>query len=83
MVFTVKPGFMPSHEGSLHWKIKEVIARVSLDAYTANNLLVSSARLIFQEIMLEQREVRMYGKKGLAQMDKDGNLEDGVRVKVN
>jgi hypothetical protein len=62
MVFTVKPGFMPSHEGSLHWKIKEVIARVSLDAYTSNNLLVSSARLIFQEIMLEQKEVSMERK---------------------
>jgi hypothetical protein len=48
-----------------------------LDAYTADNLLVGNARLVFQEeVMFEQGEARMDGEKGLTQMDEDRDLED-------
>jgi hypothetical protein len=57
--------------------------RVSLDAYTADDLPVSGASLILQEdIMFEQGEVRIYDKKGLTQKDEDDDLEYGVRAKV-
>jgi hypothetical protein len=50
---------------------------VSLDAHTTNNLPVSHTRLIFQEeIMLEEGKVGVYGKKILAQVNKDDDLED-------
>jgi hypothetical protein len=84
MIFVVKPRFMTSLKGGLHRKIKEVTARVSLDAYTTDNLPLSSARLILQEeILFERREISMYRKEDFAQMDKDDNLEDGVRVEMH
>jgi hypothetical protein len=77
VVFIVKPRLVPSLERSLHRKIKEVSVRVSLNAYATDDLSIRIARLILQaEIMFEQREVRMNGKKGLTQMDEDGDLED-------
>jgi hypothetical protein len=84
MVFTVKPWFMSFLERSFHREIKEVTASASLDAYATDNFLVNGARLILQEeIMFEQREIKMYDKEGLAQMDEDGDLDDGVRVKMH
>jgi hypothetical protein len=83
IVFVVKLGFMLSLDPSVHRKIKEVTARVSLDAYTTDDLPASSARLVFQEeIMFEQGEVRMNNKENLTQMDEDDDLENLVRVKV-
>jgi hypothetical protein len=84
MVLTIESVFMPSLEGSLHRKIKEVTMRERLDAYTTNDLPLSHTRLILQEkIMLEEGEVWGDGKVALAEMNKYGDLKNGVRVEVN
>jgi hypothetical protein len=67
MVFIIEPLFVPSFETGFQGEITEVTAWASLDANTTNDLLVSCARLIFQEeIMLEEGEVQVYGKKSHA-----------------
>jgi hypothetical protein len=66
MVFTVKPGLVPSLERSLHWEIQEATVRASLEAYAVNNLLFISAELILQEeIAFEQGKIQRHDKKCL------------------
>jgi hypothetical protein len=48
MVFTIKPGLVPSLERHLHWQIQEVVVRANLEAYAANNLPCISVGLILQ-----------------------------------
>jgi hypothetical protein len=48
MVFTIKPGLVPSLERSLHWQIQEATARACLEAYAANNLSFIGTVLILQ-----------------------------------
>jgi hypothetical protein len=84
IVFIIEPLFVPSFERGFQGEVKEVTAQANLNANTTNDLLVSGARLIFQEeIMLEHREVGVYGKKSLTQMNEDVDLEDGVRVEMD
>jgi hypothetical protein len=63
MVLTVEPRPVPSPKGGLYWEVKEVGARAGLEAHTSDNLVVSSARLIFQEVALENRKIRRNAKK--------------------
>jgi hypothetical protein len=57
---------------------------VSLQANTAYNFLVRGARLVFQEkIVLEQRKVGLNPKIGFTKVDKNRDLENGVRVEMN
>jgi hypothetical protein len=84
MIFAIEPLFVPSFERGFQGVVKEVTAQASLNTNTTNNLLVSNARLIFQEeIMLEQRKVGVYGEISLAQIDQDDDLENGVRVEMD
>jgi hypothetical protein len=84
LFFAIKPGLVPSLEQCLHWQTQEAAARVSLVAYAANNLPFIGAGLILQqEIAFEHGKIWMHTKKGLAEMHKDNNLNDGVRVEVN
>jgi hypothetical protein len=84
MVFTIKPGLVPSLEWSFHWQIQEAAVRVHLEAYTTNNLLFIGTELILQqEIAFEQGKIHRHTEKDLAQMHKDDNLKDGVRVEMN
>jgi hypothetical protein len=49
MVFTVKPGHVPSPERRFHGEVKKAAAGASLESNDPDNLLVVSAWLIFQE----------------------------------
>jgi hypothetical protein len=74
---------MPSSKGSLHRKVKKANARVGLETPTLDNLAVSDTQLVFQEkVFLEQRKVRRNAKKCFAEMDKDDDLENGIRVEM-
>jgi hypothetical protein len=84
MIFTIKPGLMPSLERSLNWQIQEAIVRACLEAYATNNLQFIRTRLIpQQEIAFEQEKIWRHAKKGFTLMHKDDNLKDGVRVEMN
>jgi hypothetical protein len=84
MVLTVEPHLVPSLKGNLHWEVKKAGARTDLETHTNDNLVVSGARLIFQEkVTLEKRKIRRNAKKCLTEMDKDHNLENEIRVKMD
>jgi hypothetical protein len=80
----IEPHHVPSSKGSLHWEVKEAGARVCLETHTSDNLAVGGARLIFQEkVTLKKRKIRRNAKKCLKEMDKDNDLENGIRVKMD
>jgi hypothetical protein len=55
MVLVIEPSLMLSLKRSLHWEFQEAATRASLKTHTPNNLVVFSARLVFQEeIILKQ-----------------------------
>jgi hypothetical protein len=82
VVLIVEPCPMPSPEGSHHRKLMEAGARAGLETHAPDNLAVSGARLIFQEkVVIEQREIRRNAKKWFTEMDVDGNLKNGIRIK--
>jgi hypothetical protein len=83
VVLTVEPRHVPSPKGSLHWEVKEVGVRAGLETHTTDNLEVSGAQLIFQEVIFEQRKVRGNAKKCITNMDKDDDLKNGVRVEMD
>jgi hypothetical protein len=84
MVLAVEPGFTPSLKGSLQGKIKEIVMRMRLDAYTINDLLFGRTRLVFQEkVIPEEWEIGVDGEIALAEVNKYGNLKNGIRVEVN
>jgi hypothetical protein len=49
MVFIVKPSPVPYLERRFHQKVKEATKGTSLKSNTSNNVLVTSAWLVFQE----------------------------------
>jgi hypothetical protein len=54
MVFTIKPGHVPSLEGRFHGEIDKTIVGVSLNANTTDNLLIGGTGLVFhKEIIFE------------------------------
>jgi hypothetical protein len=84
VVLIVEPCHVPSLKGSFHWKVREAGMRVGLNTHPSDNLVVSSARLIFhEEVILEQRKVRGNAKKFFMKMDKDDDLKNGVRVEMD
>jgi hypothetical protein len=84
MVPTVQPCPMPSPKGSLHHKVEEAGTRVGLETHAPDNLVVSGTRLVFQQkVILEQREIIRNAKKCFTEMDKDGNLKNGIRVEMD
>jgi hypothetical protein len=55
-----------------------------LEAYATNNLSVIGAGLIFQEeVTFEQRKVWRYSEEGFTQIHEDGDMKNGVWVKMN
>jgi hypothetical protein len=55
-----------------------------LKTQTSDDLTVSGTLLIFQEkVILEQRKVRRDSKKSFAKMDKDGDLKNQIRIKMD
>jgi hypothetical protein len=59
MVLIVEPCPVPSPNGGLHREVKQANVRAGLETHTSDNLVVSSARLIFQEkVTLEKRKIR-------------------------
>jgi hypothetical protein len=57
MVFTIKPGLVPSLERSLHWQIQEAATRAHLEANATNNLsFISTGLILQQEIAFEQEK---------------------------
>jgi hypothetical protein len=84
MIFTTKSLLVPFFERIFQGKVKEVAIWVSLEADTTDNLMFCATRLILQkEVMFKQRKVGVYDEIGLTQMNKDHNLEDGVRVEMS
>lgn len=84
MVLTVEPSSMSSPKRALQRKIKEAGTRTGLEAYTLDNLPIGSTRLVFQEkIAFELWEVWRDSKQGFTDMDKDGDLQNGVRVQMD
>jgi hypothetical protein len=55
VVLTVEPYSMSSPKRSLHGKVKETGARVGLMTHGSNELLISGARLIFQEKIVPEQ----------------------------
>jgi hypothetical protein len=84
MIFTTKSLLVPFFERIFQGKVKEVAIWASLEADTTDNLMFCATRLILQkEVMFKQRKVGVYDEIGLTQMNKDHNLEDGVRVEMS
>jgi hypothetical protein len=84
MVLTVEPFNMPAFEGGLQGKDEEIPMRSGLNANSAHHLAFGSAPLVFQEeIMLEKSKILKDGEISFTEMDKDGDLKNGVRVQVD
>jgi hypothetical protein len=84
VVLAVAPHLMPSPKGSLHRKVEEAGVSVGVETHALDNLAVSGAQLVFQEkIILEQREIRWNANKCFTKMDEDGDLKNGIRVKMD
>jgi hypothetical protein len=57
---------------------------VGLETYAPNNLWIGGTRLILQEeVVFEERKVRRNPKENLTKMDKNDNLKNRVRIKIN
>jgi hypothetical protein len=85
MIFTIELGLVPSLERGLQRKIKEDTMWVRLDADTTNNLPLGCAWLILQgKITLEEGEMGGGpGKVALTEVNRYGDMENGVRVEMN
>jgi hypothetical protein len=58
--------------------------RAGLETYAPNNLPVGGTRLVLQEeVIFKKRKVRRNPEENLTKMDENGNLKNGVRVKMN
>jgi hypothetical protein len=79
----VEPCFMPSPEIIFQGRIKETSMRAGLEAYTPYNFLVGGPQLVFQEVVFEQWEAWRNPKVSFTEMDKDGDMENGVRVQMD
>jgi hypothetical protein len=84
MIFTIKPGFVPSLERIFHGEVEEAATSASLASSASDDdLSVIGACLIFQKkVMLEQRKAWRDSYEGFAKMEKDINLKDRVRVQM-
>jgi hypothetical protein len=84
MILTIELCPMPSPKRSFQGKVKKTITRLSLEAYTPNNLPVGSTQLVLQEkVVFEESEVRRNPEEEFTKMDEKGNLKNGVRVEMN
>jgi hypothetical protein len=84
VVLTIKPGPTPSLKRSLQRKVEEASTRAGLKTYNPNNLSVSGARLVLQEkIVLRQGKIRRNSKECFTEMDEDGNLKNGIGIKMD
>jgi hypothetical protein len=84
MVLAIKSDPMPSLERSLQREVEEACTRAGLKTYTPNNLLVSGARLVFQEkIVLEQEKIGGNFKESFTKMDEDGDLKNGIGIEMD
>jgi hypothetical protein len=55
-----------------------------LETHAPDNLAVIGTRLVFQEkIILEQRKIKWNAKKYFTEMDEDGDLKNGVGIKMD
>jgi hypothetical protein len=46
MVFTIKPGLVPSLKRSLHWQIQEATTGMRLEAYATNYLIIGTGLIL-------------------------------------
>jgi hypothetical protein len=83
VILAVQPCSMPSPERIFQGKIKDTSTRAVLEACAPYNFPVGSARLVFQEVVFEQWEAWKNPKVSFVEMDKEGNLENGVRVQMD
>jgi hypothetical protein len=55
-----------------------------LETHAPDNLAVSGTWLVFQEkVVLEQGKIRWNAKKCFTEIDKDGDLKNGIRVEMD
>jgi hypothetical protein len=84
MVLIIEPCSMSSPERIFQGKIKETSTRAGMEAYAPSNFSVGNTRLVFQEeVVFEQWEAWRNPKVSFAEMDKDGDLENGDRVQMD
>jgi hypothetical protein len=84
MILTIELGPIPSLERCFQGKVKKVGTRPGLKAYAPNDFPVCGARLILQEKeILEQRKVRRNSLESLIEMDKDGDLKNGIGIEMD
>jgi hypothetical protein len=83
VTLTVDPCSIPSPEIIFQGRIKETSTRAGLEAYAPYNIPVGSPQLVFQEVVFEQWEAWRNAKVSFTEMDKDGNLQNGVRVQMD
>jgi hypothetical protein len=84
MVLIVEPCSVPSPERILQGKVEKTSTRLSLYAYTTYDFPICGARLVFQEkIIFEQGKVWENPKISFTDVDKNGDLKDGVRIEMD
>jgi hypothetical protein len=84
VVLTIEPCPVPSPNGRLHQKVKEVGTRAGLETHGPDNRAVSGTRLVFQEkVIFEQRKIRRNAKKCFAKMNKDGDLKNRIGIEMD
>jgi hypothetical protein len=83
VILAVELCSMPSSERIFHGKIKETNMRAGLEAYAPYNFSVGGARLVLQEVVFEEWEAWRNPMVSFIEMDKDSDLENGVRVQMD
>jgi hypothetical protein len=84
IILAIEPCPMPSLKRSLQGKIEEDRTRAGLETYAPNNRSVGGTRLVLQEkIVFEKWKVWRNPEETLAMMDENGDLNNGVRIKMN
>jgi hypothetical protein len=74
---------MPTLQRRLKKGWEELTVWPSLQADSPNDLGVGCTRLEFEkEVILEEIKVRFDGEKGLAEVDKDCNLQNRIGMEV-
>jgi DNA-binding transcriptional regulator PaaX len=84
MTLAIEPCPVPSPKRTFEGKIEEAITGAGLEIYAPNNLSVGGTWLVLQEdIVFEKRKVRRNLEENLTKMNKNGDLKNGVRMKMN
>ena len=83
MIGAVKPLGVPALQRGFEERREELAVRPSLQADSSKDLGVVCARLEFEKIVVFKKiEIGRNGKESFAEMDKDGDLQNGVGMKI-